>query len=85
MLMMENPQIKVAESRISDWRRINKKNHLLFESDFYFICIALLMKRACQVVITVTTESVSSLGREASGPKAAGRNELQVADLSLLC
>jgi hypothetical protein len=33
----------------------------------------------------VTTESVSSLGREASGPKAAGRNELQVADLSLLC
>ena len=28
----------------------------------------------------VTTESVSSLGREARGPKAAGRNELQVAD-----
>ena len=37
------------------------------------------MKRACQVALTVTTESVSSLGREARGPKAAGRSELQVA------
>jgi len=37
MLMMENPQIKVAGPRISDWRKINKKNHLLFESDFCFI------------------------------------------------
>ena len=38
------------------------------------------MKRACQVALMVTTESVSSLGREARGPKAAGRSELQVAD-----
>ena len=38
------------------------------------------MKRACQVALMVTTERVSSLGREARGPKAAGRNELQVAD-----
>ena len=37
------------------------------------------MKRAYQVVLMVT-ESVSSLGREARGPKAAGRNKLQVAD-----
>ena len=37
------------------------------------------MKRAYQVVLMVT-ESVSSLGREARGPKAAGRSELQVAD-----
>ena len=36
------------------------------------------MKRACLVVLMVTTESVSSLGREARGPKAAERNKLQV-------
>ena len=29
----------------------------------------------------MVTESVSSLGREARGPKAAGRNKLQVADV----
>ena len=38
------------------------------------------MKRACQVALMVTTESVSSLGRTVRGPKAAGTNELQVAD-----
>ena len=37
------------------------------------------MKRACQVALMVTTESVSSLGGEARGPKAAGRRELPVA------
>ena len=42
MLMMENPQIKVAGPRISDWRKINKKDHLPFETDFYFIFIELL-------------------------------------------
>ena len=38
------------------------------------------MKRAYPVALMVTTESVSSLGRTVRGPKAAGTNELQVAD-----
>ena len=42
MLMMEIHRLRLLSPRISDWRKINKKNRLLFESDFSFLCIELL-------------------------------------------